>query len=64
METKCNAAENYFRRVISLVAESGYNVSVSPGAEQKITVRKVTGDTGESSYVNIGPSPLDTLQFL
>ncbi|KAF5321443.1 hypothetical protein D9619_000083 [Psilocybe cf. subviscida] len=45
METKCNAAENYFRRVISLVAESGYNVSVSPGAEQKITVRKVTGDT-------------------
>ncbi|KAF5322322.1 hypothetical protein D9619_002093 [Psilocybe cf. subviscida] len=45
MTTKCNATEDYFREVISLVAESGYGVSISAGKEPKVTVKKVSGNT-------------------
>lgn len=64
MTTKCNAAEDYFCEVISLVAESGYGVSISAGKEPKVTVKKVSGNTGESSIITISPSSLEPPQSL
>lgn len=63
MKTKCDATEDYFRDVISLVAESGYSVSITPGREPKVTVKKVSGNTGESSILAISPSSLNPPQF-
>lgn len=63
MESKLDAAENRCHNVISLVAESGYSVSISAGREPRVTVKKVSSSTGKLSIVAISPSSLDHLQF-